>query len=72
MSTVIISTVHEDFNIDLKPKEFAIHYANLKALDVAKSNHDSLVIGADTVVVLDDEIIGKPIDEIDSKNILTK
>ncbi len=70
--TVIKSTVHEDFNIDLKPIEFAKHYASLKARDVAENNNDSLVIGADTIVVLDDDIIGKPLDEIDSKNMLTK
>lgn len=69
---VITSSVHEDFNIDLKPIEFAKHYANLKALDVADSNPDSLVIGADTIVVLDDEIIGKPVDEKDSKAMLKK
>ena len=69
---VIASSVHEDFNIDLKPIEFAKHYANLKALDVAKGHPDHLVIGADTIVVLDNEIIGKPIDENDSKSMLRK
>ncbi len=69
---VISSSVHEDFNIDLKPIEFAKHYANLKALDVANKYSDSIVIGADTIVVLDNVIIGKPIDENDSKSILRK
>ncbi len=69
---VISSSVHEDFNIELKPIEFAKHYANLKALDVAKKYPDHLVIGADTIVVLDDEIIGKPVDENDSKSMLRK
>ena len=69
---VIASSVHEDFNIDLIPIEFAQHYAKLKALDVAKIYPDSLVIGADTIVVLDGEIIGKPLDEDDSKLMLNK
>ncbi len=69
---VIPSTVHEDFNIDLKPIDFVKHYAKLKAIDVAQSNQESLIIGADTVVVLDGEIIGKPKDENDSKTILRK
>ncbi len=69
---VISSSIHEDFNIDLKPIEFAKHYANLKALDIAKKYLDHLVIGADTIVVLDDEIIGKPVDENDSKSMLRK
>ena len=69
---VIASSVHEDFNINLKPIEFAKHYANLKALDVAEKHPNSLVIGADTIVVLDEEIIGKPKDENDSKLMLRK
>ena len=69
---VIASSVHEDFNIDLKPIEFAKHYANLKSLDVAEKHPNSLVIGADTIVVLDEEIIGKPKDENDSKLMLRK
>ena len=69
---VIASSVHEDFNINLKPIEFAKHYANLKALDVADKCPDHLVIGADTIVVLDEEIIGKPKDENDSKLMLRK
>ena len=69
---VISSSIHEDFNIDLKPIEFAKHYANLKAFDVAKKYPDHLIIGADTIVVLDDEIIGKPVDEKDSKSMLRK
>ena len=69
---VIASSVHEDFNINLKPIEFSKHYANLKALDVAEKHPNSLVIGADTIVVLDEEIIGKPKDENDSKLMLRK
>jgi len=69
---IITSQVHEDFNIDLYPIEFAEHYAKLKALDVAENYNDKLVIGADTIVVLNNEIIGKPKDESDSKNILNK
>lgn len=69
---VVSSSVHEDFNIDLQPIEFAMHYAKLKALDVAEECQDSLVIGADTVVVLNNEIIGKPKDIQDSRFILKK
>jgi len=69
---VIASSVHEDFTIDLNPIEFAKHYANLKALDVADKYPNYLVIGADTIVVLDEEIIGKPKDENDSKLMLRK
>ena len=69
---VIASSVHEDFNINLKPTEFAKHYAHLKAQDIAEKHPNFLVIGADTIVVLDNEIIGKPTDEEDSKLMLKK
>ncbi len=68
----ITSSVHEDFNINLKPIDFAKHYANLKTLDVAEKYPKHLVIGADTIVVLDNKIIGKPVDENDSKAMLRK
>jgi len=67
---VIPSSVHEDFNIDKTPKDFVEHYSKLKAIDVANNYPNHLVIGADTVVVLDNKIIGKPKDVEDSKRIL--
>ena len=42
------------------PKNLAVKNAVLKAQAVAKKNPDAVVIGADTIVVLDGEIFGKP------------
>tara|TARA_B100000959_G_scaffold98020_3_gene103740 strand:+ start:4829 stop:5404 length:576 start_codon:yes stop_codon:yes gene_type:complete len=58
--TVQPSTIYEDFNIGLKPEEFVQHYAKEKSLDIAKQNQDHFVIGADTIVVLNNKILGKP------------
>ena len=42
-----------------------------KALDVAKKlNYEAKVIGADTIVVIDNKILGKPKDEQDAYNTL--
>lgn len=41
-----------------------------KALDVAKLNPDALVIGCDTVVIIDNTILGKPRDTEDAFNML--
>ncbi len=41
-----------------------------KALQVAKAHPDALVIGADTVVEIDGEILGKPHDEADAARML--
>jgi len=42
------------------PKTLAIENAKLKASSIAAKNPDAVVIGADTIVVLNDEIFGKP------------
>ena len=44
------------------PQEIVEDLALLKAKDVAHNFKDSLVIGADTIVVYQDEILGKPSD----------
>ena len=43
-----------------------------KCLEVAKDHRDDIVIAADTVVVIDNEIIGKPKNKEDAYHILSK
>jgi len=43
-----------------------------KALDVAKKNKGALVIGADTIVVIDNKILGKPKDENEAYKMIKK
>jgi len=52
----------DESNVELKgaPGEKAAELALLKAWDVAGKVGKGLVLGADTIVVLDDEIFGKP------------
>ena len=68
--SVIPSNIHEDFNINLPPEAFTEHWAREKAKNIAKDNPQSLVIGADTVVILDDKILGKPRDNENSVKML--
>ncbi|MFP4169103.1 MAG: Maf family protein [Desulfonatronovibrionaceae bacterium] len=42
------------------PGDYVLKMAELKAKDTGKREKDSLVLGADTAVVLDGEIMGKP------------
>ena len=44
----------------LSPREHVLHSATMKARDVARRCPDALVIGADTVVVVEERILGKP------------
>ncbi len=55
----------------LAPEELAEHLAVLKAQDVAGSfTGEGYVIGADTLVVLDGVIYGKPVDRKDARRML--
>lgn len=69
---VIPSSAEEIFQSELSPRENAIAVAYAKALDVSKHHPDHFVIGADTIVVLGNEIIGKPKDADDARNILKR
>ncbi|MEL0239035.1 MAG: Maf family protein [Candidatus Neomarinimicrobiota bacterium] len=58
--TIEPSKINEDFSIELLPKAFCEYWAREKANYVARSHLDKLIIGADTIVVIDDKILGKP------------
>ena len=69
--------IPSEYNENLKGKRFTYELieevSKNKALDVAnKVQEDAIVIGADTVVVLGDEILLKPKDEQDAVNELKK
>ncbi|OIP26042.1 septum formation protein Maf [bacterium CG2_30_54_10] len=55
---------------DLPPADQAIKLASLKAFHAAKTVNEGIVIGADTIVVLDSTILGKPRDRDDAKEML--
>lgn len=57
------SHINEIIKNNESPEETAMRLAYEKALDISKDNKDSLVIGADTIVVINDTILGKPKDE---------
>jgi len=57
---VIPSTIDEKGIKGRSPYEIAVNIALAKALDVAMGCQKSIVIGADTMVVLKNKILGKP------------
>lgn len=70
---VIPSNVEEHIeDIDGTPTDKAEKLAYLKAREVAAKLDDCLVLGADTIVVIDNEILGKPKDLDDAKSMLNK
>ena len=69
--SVIISGIDEDISINLPPNQLAEHFAREKAHAVSVDYPNQLVIGADTIVVFDGQIFGKPKDHKDSFNMLS-
>lgn len=57
---VIPSTAEEIIPEEFDAEDVPMYLAAKKALDVAQNYPDSLVVGCDTVVVIDGEILGKP------------
>jgi septum formation protein len=69
----IVSSRADEASIrETDPVRFAVAAALLKARDVGERNPSSLVLAADTVVSLGDEIFGKPADREEARGTLKK
>jgi septum formation protein len=76
---IIVSAAEEDFPSDMDVQEVPVYIAQKKAIAVQQKIKDEFpihqgkwIIAADTIVVLENEIIGKPIDRADAISILQK
>ena len=70
---IIIQSTDESFPANLPSDEIAIHIARNKALAVkAIQQSEQIILAADTIVVLNNEVIGKPKDRDDAIAILSK
>ncbi len=56
------STVAEPPYTGTSPTDYALELAGIKAAAVAEQFPDTLVIGSDTIVVIDGQVLGKPVD----------
>ena len=68
---VIPSDVNEDFPIDMPVTEVPEDIAWRKARAIQTQYPDRMILAADTVVVLDEQIIGKPANRDEAIQILT-
>ena len=68
---IIKSDVIENIEPGLSPKEVVKHLSKIKACDVFDKHPNDFVIGADTIVVIDDLILGKPKDRNDARRMLS-
>lgn len=76
---IIVSDAKEDYPSNLSMEEVPVFIAKNKAAAVKEKiiqdkgeNHNTCIIAADTVVVLDETIIGKPIDKAEAMASLQK
>lgn len=69
--SVVPSNFEEGKNDGLSPKKYCQNLAEGKAKSVYDGSQN-VVIGADTIVLLDGEILGKPHDKNDATYMLTK
>lgn len=69
--SVEVSRADEDIPI-CEPGSFVESLALAKAAEVASRNPDAAVVGCDTIVYLDGEIIGKPADKADAARLLRR
>lgn len=57
---------------DLPPQILAVENAKLKAQAVSNKNPGAIVVGADTIVVLNGKIFGKPQNSLDAEKMLAQ
>ena len=64
------SNVNENEKIELSGDLYAEYWSKEKALSLSKGHPDKLIIGADTIVIANGEILGKPSCEDESERML--
>src|SRR5207244_11519668 len=67
---VVPSEIDETLLPDEPADRYVERLALGKARDIARRFSAGFVIGADTTVVLDDQILGKPADEVEARSML--
>lgn len=70
--SVLPSDVDESFDVAMKPQEVPVHLAERKAKELARISPNSLVLAADTVVILGSDILNKPADKSEAVHMLQK
>ena len=69
---VKISAYEEDNTLAMSPKDLVLYHSLEKGRGVANQLPEGVVIGADTVVVFDSQVLGKPRNEDEAREMLEK
>ncbi|NEU29774.1 septum formation inhibitor Maf [bacterium LRH843] len=70
--TIQTSTIEEKVEQGLTPAEVVEQLAKQKAEDVWSKNQHAVVLGSDTIVAFEDEILGKPRSEAEAISMLQR
>lgn len=68
---IMSSNVDESVDCNLPPEDIVMILAKRKAQTIAEKHRDAFVIGADTIVVYQNCVLGKPADRDDAKQMLS-
>lgn len=68
--SIVKSDIEEKTFVGERPEQIAMSLAFQKSFNISKLYPDNIIIGADTIVAYEDEILGKPKDEEDAFRIL--
>ncbi|MDP6527505.1 MAG: Maf family protein, partial [Candidatus Pacebacteria bacterium] len=67
---VVPSNYEEDMTMKMSPKKLVMTLAYGKAKDVAEKYKSGIVIGADTIIVYKNKVLGKPKNKKDAFDML--
>jgi len=70
--TISSSEVDESFDPALSPEDVVMDLAERKAQVIFKENPTAYVLGSDTIVVADGQVLGKPSDNAEATEMLKK
>ena len=69
---ILVPNVDESSNRPKNAKDIPFELAYRKAKAISKDHYNDIVIGCDTIVAFNNEVLEKPIDELDAFNMLNK
>jgi septum formation protein len=73
LSFIVVPSKLQEINLSgMKPHVHATYFAEAKAKEVANHHPHQWVLGADTIVVLGQEILGKPADLTEASSMLSR
>ena len=70
--TILVSNIDESIDRPEKVEDIPYELAYRKAKAISVDHYEDIVIGSDTIVAIDNEVLEKPIDEIDAYRMLSR